>query len=87
MRKIEKISKKHKILKELSEQSDLFRKIKVLLIFVVIAAAVYLEHNALGWLDYFDNYSLPDIFTVYGFLLSARMSGKCVRSGIIATFL
>lgn len=73
MRKIEKISKKHKILKELSEQSDLFRKIKVLLIFVVIAAAVflvsYLEHNALGWLDYFDNYSLPDIFTVYGFLL------------------
>ena len=25
MRKIEKISKKHKILKELSEQSDLFR--------------------------------------------------------------
>ena len=73
MRKIEKISKKHKILKELREQSDLFRKIKVLLIFVVIAAAVflvsYLEHNALGWLDYFDNYSLPDIFTVYGFLL------------------
>ena len=60
-------------LKELSEQSDLFRKIKVLLIFVVIAAAVflvsYLEHNALGWLDYFDNYSLPDIFTVYGLLL------------------
>lgn len=73
MRKIEKISKKHKILKELSEQSDLFRKIKVLLIFVVIAAAVflvsYLEHNVLGWLDYFDNYSLPDIFTVYGLLL------------------
>lgn len=73
MRKIEKISKKHKILKELSEQSDLFRKVKVLLIFVAIAAAVfmvsYLEHNALGWLDYFDNYSLPDIFTVYGLLL------------------
>ena len=42
MRKIEKISKKHKILKELNEQSDLFRKIKVLLIFVVIAAAVFL---------------------------------------------
>ena len=73
MRKIEKISKKHKILKELSEQSDLFRKIKVLLIFVVIAAAVYLEHNALGWLDYFDNYSLPDIFTVYGFLICTNV--------------
>ena len=42
MRKIEKISKKHKILKELSEQSDLFRKIKVLLIFVVMHSCRHL---------------------------------------------
>lgn len=73
MRKIEKISKKHKILKELNEQSDLFRKLKNYLILIVIVAVdfllSYLEHNKIGWLGYMDDNSLPDIFTVYVLLL------------------
>lgn len=73
MGKVDGFTKKRKILRELEEQSDLFRKIKELLVFAVIAAAdfllSYLEHNALGWLNYMDDSSLPDIFIVYGFLL------------------
>lgn len=73
MMEINGLSKKHKVLKELSERSDLFRKLKNCLKFVAIVAAdfllSYFEHNVLGWLDYLDSYSLPDIFTVYVFLL------------------
>lgn len=73
MRKVDGLTKKRKILMELEEQSDLFRKIKGLLIFTVITAAdfllSYLEHNALGWLDYMDDGSLVDIYIVYGLLL------------------
>lgn len=69
MRKVDGLSKKRKILRELDERSDLFRKIKGFLTFVVIVAADFLlshfEHNALGWLDYMDDGSLADIFTVY----------------------
>ena len=73
MREIDELTKKRKILRELEEQSDLFRKLKNYLILIVIVTVdfllSYLEHNKIGWLGYMDDNSLPDIFTVYGLLL------------------
>lgn len=73
MREINGLLKKRKILRELEEQSDLFRKLENYLILIVIVAVdfllSYLEHNKIGWLGYMDDSSLADIFIIYVLLL------------------
>lgn len=73
MREINGLLKKRKILRELGERSDLFRKLKNCLIFIIIVTVdfllSYFEHNILGMLDYFDKSSFIDIIIAYEFLL------------------